>query len=259
MDVFCAVGHFDGGAVELGVDGACVIDDDDGEAHNCAATRTVADLRFDGDVRGLLSNVEVAGVDIDALAFEAVIERKRLVDFPGHVQPNGAVDAAMIGVEVVNVPLEGRVGGALSVSGAVVEFDRQHVLLATELYLVRDVDAVGTDPVFRKANLLAVEKNIARLTHAFEFEEEIAPREASWKFEVLPIPWDSLVRATVASAVRDDGAERVDIVEAVRRRDGRPLRVVKGCGLGIVHVITEKPPIEIEVDRGTRGFRGKVR
>jgi hypothetical protein len=65
------------------------------------------DLGIDGDVGGLLRDVEVAGVDVDALALQAVVEGQGLVDLARDMQPDMAVDAAVVGIEVVPAPTQG--------------------------------------------------------------------------------------------------------------------------------------------------------
>ena len=81
------------------------------------------DLGIDGDVGGLHRDVEVAGVDVDALALEAVVERQRLVDLAGNMQPDMAINAAVIGIEIVRVPFKGSAGSAFLVARPVVNLD----------------------------------------------------------------------------------------------------------------------------------------
>ena len=78
-------------------------------------------------------DIEVGGVDVHARAFQAVVERQRLVNLAGDVQPDVAVDASVIGIEVVGVPFERCAGSALLVIGAVVDLDRENVLLVAEV------------------------------------------------------------------------------------------------------------------------------
>jgi hypothetical protein len=90
-----------------------VIDDDGGESHRGSIAGGITDLSVDGEVCSTASDVEIAGVNIYAFCLEAVIERKGLVDGAHDVEPDVAIDAAEVRVEVVGVPLEGGVGGAL--------------------------------------------------------------------------------------------------------------------------------------------------
>ena len=141
---------------------------------------------------------------VDAGGFEAVIERQRLEDLTRDVQPDVPVDAPVIGIKVVRIPLEGRVGGALGVSGAVIHLDGQDVLLWAEVNGVGDVQAVGRHPVLVKPNWLAIQEDVAGLPYALEFEEDPIVRQGRRKLEMLAVPGQSLVGAEIAPAVGDD-------------------------------------------------------
>ena len=66
----------------------------------------VVHLGVDGDIRRLAGDIEVACMDIDALALQTVVERQGLMDLAGDMQPHMAVDAAVVGIEVVPVPFD---------------------------------------------------------------------------------------------------------------------------------------------------------
>ncbi len=106
MHALLAVDHVHRIAVELRAHVAVVIDDRHRQAHRGAVARRVVHLGIHSHVRRLLRDIEVRGMDVDALALEAVVERQRLVDLAHHVQPHVPVDAAVVGIEVVRVPLE---------------------------------------------------------------------------------------------------------------------------------------------------------
>ena len=106
-DAFFAVHHVNRIAIELHTNASVVVDDDGREAHLRTVARGVVDLGIDGDVGGLLRDVEVAGVDVDALALQAVVEGQGLVDLARDMQPDMAVDAAVVGIEVVPAPTQG--------------------------------------------------------------------------------------------------------------------------------------------------------
>jgi hypothetical protein len=83
-----------------------MIDDHYRETHSGALARIVADLGVDGDVGGLLRDIEVGGMHVNAAGLETVIKRQCLVDLAGDVQPDMPVDAAMVGIEIVRVPFK---------------------------------------------------------------------------------------------------------------------------------------------------------
>ena len=257
-DTLFAVHHVDWVAVEVGAELAVAVDDEDGEGDGGAIGGGVADLGLDGDVGGGGGDVEVRGVDVDALALEAVVERQGLEDGAGDVEPDAAVDAAVVGIEVVGVPLECGAGGALFVGGGVVELDGEDIFFAVEEDGAGDVDAVGGDAVLVETDLLAIEEDVTGLARAFELEEETAAGELGGDAEVFAIPGETFVGAEVAAAVRDDAAEGVDVVEAVRGADCVPLGVVDGRGFGVGDVLTDELPVEVEVVGGARGCRWGV-
>ena len=78
------------------------------------------------------------------------------------------IQSAMIGIEIVGVPLETSAGGALGVIGPVIQMYRQYIILTAKQHLIGEVDAVRRDAVFRQTNRLGIEKNLAGLTHPVE-------------------------------------------------------------------------------------------
>jgi hypothetical protein len=239
-------------ALEPRADLPAMIDDHYRETHSGALARIVADLGVDGDVGRLLRDVEVGSMHVNAAGLETVIERQCLVDLADDVQPDMPVDAAMVGIEIVRIPFKRSSSSAFLVVRAVVHLHRQHVLLGPEAHCIADVDAVGGNSVLIQADRFPIEENVAGLAHAFEFEKDFAAREAGRKFEVLAVPGEPLVGSQVAAAVRDDLPERVDIVEAVGRADGCPMRIVEVGSFRSSDVLTDKFPVQIEVDPGAR-------
>ena len=162
------------------------------------------------------------GIDVNARAFKAIIERQRLVDLAGYVQPDVPVDAAVVGVEIVRIPFKRDACGAFRVGSLVVDLDREYVLLGPEVRRIGDVEAVRRDSVFTQPDLLAVKEDVARLAHALEFEEDLVAGQIGGQPEVFAVPRESLIGAAVATAVGDELPERVDVVERVRRADRLP-------------------------------------
>src|ERR1039458_3544094 len=214
-------------------------------------------LGIDSHVYGLFRNVEVGTVYVDAAGLKAVVERQCLMDLAGGVEPDMSVDTAMIRIEIVRVPFKGVSSGALPIVRAVVHLNGQHVLFRAKTEGIGDVDAVSCNSVFIQANLLAIEEYVTGLPHAFEFEKELAAREACRDLEMFAIPREPLVGSQVAAAVRNDFPEGVDVVKTVRSADGRPLRVVEGKSFGAGPIFTDKSPIKIEIEPGARGWRGR--
>src|ERR1039458_8865099 len=125
---------------------------------------------------------------VDAARLETVVERQRLVDGPGDVKPDMTVDTAMIGIEVIRVPLKWSPGGPLTVGLPIVNLDGQHILTRSEIDGVGDIDPVSSDSVFIQANRFAIEKDVAGLSHALELEENLAISEMVRNVEVFSVP-----------------------------------------------------------------------
>ena len=229
-----------------------MIDDRHRQPDRRPVARIVAHLGLDRYVAGLPGKIEVAGMHVNARGLQPVVERQRLVNLAGDVQPDVPVDAAMIGIEIVGVPLKPGSGGAFHVVRPVVHLHSQHVLLRPAMHRIRNIDSVGSNSVFIQADLFPIQEDVARLPHALKFEEDFAPEITGGQLEVFAIPRDPLVRAHVAAAVRDDLPERVDVVKAVRGADGGPLRIVEGGSFGPGRVLADKPPVEIEVQPDAR-------
>ena len=245
-----AIDHINGVAFECGANLAGGIHDHRRQCDRGAIAGSIAHFRVHGDIGGFAGDVEVRGVNIDTGAFEAVVQRQRLIDLAGDVQPDMPVDAAVVGIEVVRVPFERGTAGALRVVGAVVDLYRQHVFLASEVHGGGDVHSVRGHSVFVKAHGFAVQENVAGLPHALEFQKDVVSGKFGGQLEVFPVPDDSFVCPPVAAAVRDDRAERIDVVERMRRADGDPGGVVEGGGFGPLDIVADELPVEVEIDFG---------
>ena len=255
------IDHIHRVAIKLRMDFAKMIDDGHRQCHCRAVAGAIVYLGIHGHVGCLLRNIKVSGVNVDALTLQPVVQRQRLVYLSGYMNPDRPVDAAVIGVEVVGIPLEaqrhaiGAVGvlrirrakRALLIARGVVHLHGEDVLLPRRRKRVSDVDAIRVDAILVQANLLAVEIDVPGLTHPLELDVDLAPRSLCGQLEVLAIPGEPLVRSHIAAAVDDDLAERVHIVEAVRCAHRRPTGVVKGRRFGSAHVLPNELPVEVEV------------
>ena len=137
-------------------------------------------------------------------------------------------------------------------------FDGEDVFLIAELHGVGNVHAVRGDSIFIQADRFAIQENVARLTHALEFDKYFLARKVGRELEVFAVPRETLVGADVAAAVHNDLAEGIDVVERVRRADCGPLRIVECGNFGPGNVVAEKFPVEIEVECGARRFGRRI-
>ena len=149
--------------------------------------RFIADLGLDRHVGGLGGHGDVRGINIDAGGLEILVERQGLVNLAGDVQPDVAVEAAVVGIEILGLPLEDGAGGFFGVVGDVGDLDGEDVFLVAEVNGVGDVDAAGRDAVFVFADGLAVHEESGGLPHAFELDEDLVALGAGGKLEVLAV------------------------------------------------------------------------
>ena len=126
------------------------------------------------------------------------------------------VDSAVVGVEVVSVPLKRSITGTLCVSCAVIHLDRQDVVFIPKVNGAGDVQTVGRHPVLVKPDCLAVQENVAGLPHALEFEEDLTAGKSGRKLEMFAVPNQPFEGAQVPAAMRNDLTKGIDVVEAVR-------------------------------------------
>src|SRR5262245_54562010 len=138
---------------------------------------------------------------------QAVVNRQSLVNLSREMQPDTAVDDAEIGIKVVCVPLEMRAGGLFGISRAIIHAHGDNVFVIAEMHVLRDVDAVGIDPVFGQAHRLAVNEDLRRLAEAFELEKHLASGSTFRELEMLAVECQALVAAAIAPAVGNDGAK----------------------------------------------------
>ena len=129
----------------------------------------------------------------------------------------------MVGVEIVGVPFEGRVGRLLLVAGRVIHADGQDVFLVAEVDQLGDVDAKGGHAILEEAGRLTVDKEMGSLFQALKLDENLAARGGGGELEMLAIPCDARPCAVVAAAMADDLIIGIDIVIGVGEADRGPL------------------------------------
>ena len=93
----------------------------------------------------VVSYVEVGGIDIGSRSAEVGIKRKCLIEQSGRVEPNILRNAAVVGVKVLVVPLEGRPRGTLMIVPTVVGAYCQYVLTLNDVRC--QVEAKGHDSI----------------------------------------------------------------------------------------------------------------
>ena len=135
-----------GGAVEAGNAAAGGIAHFDAERQGAGGGAVVADLAFGMDGRAAAGDVETVGPDILAGGAERRIERQRLIDRAGQVEPDILGNAAIIDVEIVIVPLEAAAGGAFLIFPVIVDAHGDDIVAGFERS--RNIGAKGHHAMF---------------------------------------------------------------------------------------------------------------
>ena len=131
----------------------------------------VLHLRLHTDHGLATRDVEVGGVDVDARSAEVRVERQRLVEFAGDVQPHVLRQTAVVGVEILVVPLVAAVVYAVTVSPRVVAAHGNDVLARLDKRC--DIKAEGHHAIVREPHLLAIHPHVGTLTGTLELDEEL--------------------------------------------------------------------------------------
>lgn len=156
------------------------------------------------------------------------------------MQENVLVDPAVVGIEILVVPLVRRAGGLLPVRPAIVDLSRQDVGLIVERDIA-DIKAKGHDPVLAATDPLAIKVELPGVTDAFELEKDVLIPARGWQVKVFPVPGNS------GGQVGNVHAESIIFVPRMGEGYVLPIVVVEGrrlCGRGIAH---EYFPPRVEV------------
>nr|GEU28280.1 hypothetical protein [Tanacetum cinerariifolium] len=205
----------------------------------------VAHLRLRVDGGAVAGNVEIAGVHVHAGRAQAAIQRQRLVQPVGQVQPHVFWQAAVVGVEILVGPLVALAGGLLAVVPAVIGAHGNRVLAVHQRG--RDIVPERGHAVFVQAHALAVDVHLGRLARAFEFQEHFLTARLRRQGKSLAVPGDA------GRMVHDVPAESVVLVPRARQRHALPAAVVEADGCRLGRVGHGEAPAGIEIVRLARG------
>ena len=130
--------------------------------------------------------VEIGGVDIRARRAQTAVERQRLVELSREMQIDILGQAAVVGVEVLVVPLVTAVERSVAICPAVVASHCQHVTPCLDRWC--EVEAEGHHTIVREAHVLSVQVHVGPLTGTFEFYENLSLQLLFCECEVLSVP-----------------------------------------------------------------------
>ena len=197
-------------------------------------------LRF-SIYRYLLScNIIVAAIDIGTRGLEIIVEWKGLIKLVGDVEEHILRNTAIVGIEVLVVPLEALTAGAFTIAPGVIYTYGDDVLT---LFNIRcQVETACHHTILGISHFLAVEPDVGTEAHALELDEILAVAHFL-DLEVLAIPHDGVAE------VFNGNLECLFLVESTRQRNLFPtgIRVVcLFCSLEVAHL--EQPSsIKIEL------------
>ena len=116
-------------------------------------------------------DVEVGGIDIRARSTKVAVERQRLIELVRDVQEHVLRQTAVVGVEVLVVPLVAAVQRAIAILPRVVAAHGDGVLAC--LHKRCQVEAEGHHAVVTEAHFLAVHPHVGTLTGTLELDEDL--------------------------------------------------------------------------------------
>ena len=183
-------------------------------------------------------DVVIGGIDIHARRAEVTVERKRLIEAVGDMQTHVLGQAAVVGVEILVVPLQTAVILPIAVVPTVVGPDRHHILAL--MHECRDVQSTGHHAVLVLSCQLSIHPHIGPLTEALELEEHL-PRTHALQAEAFAIPSD------IGRQRRDITGEGLMPIERPRQGHRLPRGIIiidSLCRGVIAHMQT---PVAIEV------------
>ena len=190
--------------------------------------------------RYLLSrNIIVAAIDIDTCGLEIIVERKSLVELVGDVEEHILWNTAIVGIEVLVVPLETLTAGALTIVPGVIHTYGYDVFT---FYNIRcQVESACHHTILGISHFLAIEPDVGTIAHALELDEILAVAHFL-DMEVLAIPHDGVAE------VFDGNLERFFLVEGTRQRNLFPTGILVVCLFCSREVAHLEQPSSIEIE-----------
>ena len=153
--------------------------------------RFISDLRFGMYDRGTASNIELIRPNINPCRPQARIKRKCLVKRSRQMQAHAFVDASVIRVEILVVPLERYSSGLFFVFPIIVHTHGDDIHFWRGPRKCGGVYPEGHDAVLAAPCEYSIYEDLRRLAHAFKLKKGSSAREPFGQHEVLAIPNDA--------------------------------------------------------------------
>ena len=209
------------------------------EAERARLGILISYLRFSIHRYLLSRNIIVAAIDIGTRGLEIIVERKGLVELIGDVEEHVLRNTAIVGIEVLVVPLEALTAGAFTIAPGVIHAYGDDVLA---LYNIRcKVETACHYTILGISHFLAIEPDVGTEAHAFELNEILAVAHFL-DMEVLAIPHDGV------AVVFDGNLERLFLVEGTRQRNLFPTGIWVVCLFCSLEVAHLEQPSSIKIE-----------
>ena len=197
------------------------------EAERARLGILISYLRFSIHRYLLSRNIIVGTIDVGTRGLEIIVKRKGLIELDGDVEEHILRNTAIVGIEVLVVPLVALAGGAFTIAPGVIHAYCDDVFA---LYNIRcKVETACHHTILGIAYFLAIEPDVGTEAHALELDEILAVAHFL-DMEVLAIPHDGVAE------VFDGNLERFFLVEGTRQRNLFPILVVVAGRLGAFQV-----------------------
>ena len=185
----------------------------------------------------VVGDVEVGGIDIRTRRAEVGIERQRLVELSRDVQPHVLRDAAIVGVEVLVVPLVTAVVTARAIVPTVVAAHGQHVFALFDIGC--QVKATSHHTVFAETQMMSVQIEVSPLSNTFELDEYLTLYLFLCQKELLAIPTNGICQ------IDDVLSESLIAVEGIGESYPLPIFLPVSANKNITDM---QSPIGIEIE-----------
>lgn len=190
-------------------------------------------------VEGVLSFFLVTAIDVGTCGLEIIVERKSLVEFVGDVEEHILWNTAIVGFEVLVVPLETLTAGALTIVPGVIHTYDYDIFT---FYNIRcQVESACHHTILGISHFLTIEPDVGTEAHALKLDEILAVAHFL-DMEVLAIPHDGVAE------VFDGNLERFFLVEGTRQRNLFPTGILVVCLFCSLEVAHLEQPSSIEIE-----------
>ena len=198
-------------------------------------------LRLDMNNSLVPGDVKVGGIDIGAGGAQVRIEWQRLVEFVGQMQIHILRQTAIVGIEVLVVPLIAAVERTVTILPRVVATHGNYVFT---YYNIRcKVKAESHHAIVAETDMMAVQPHIGTLSGTLELDKHLSVCLIGTQTEVLAIPADGV------GQVDDIFLEGLAAIEGIGQRYPLPtvVIIIGLCRSG--HVSHCQAPVGIEIER----------